>query len=534
MRNILLSMTIVGVAGLASAAPFQPGNLVVLRVGDGTNPLINTGNAVFIEEVSISTGAGVIVQTLTAPTLLTGNQRQCLVSGTATSEGQLLLSGDGSRVHFGCYGRDLGGTGSLASSASATVPRVAAQVLWDGTIDSSTALGDAHTGNNIRTVISFNGAEIYTAGGNEGLRISAFGSTTSQLISNATATGTSTNLRTLGIAAGQLFVSTAQGTNPRLLQIGTGLPNTAGTLMAGVPGMPIDRSFYGFQFLDVSPTVPGLDVLYVADDSAVAPGPGVLKYSLVEGNWVSNGRFAMNGARGLVAGQTVFGLGVAVVADANCADGSTATPATTPLLRRKTVPELRCSLRPRLPPTAASHSHRSLSRTCFATVSSEACLFGHVRRSNLVVGHPGRLREEHQSAEILVRSGIQCLDSMSMAHEPRGVAVVQREPFPVPAQRFSEAIRNRPGRYLQPRFSISQRALACSLSPQQIFLGCPDTQVCAPSEESTVNSKPCAIIALSNGNSGFNSVTELQKRTLKARSRIALALLRTEVPRVSV
>jgi hypothetical protein len=308
---------------VAMAQSFVPGNLLVVRAGDGTQTLVNTGNSVFLDEFDPASKTGLPVRSIALPAVANAPQRQCLLSGTATSEGQITLAGNGAAALVACYGRDLGGTGSLANSTSATVPRVVAVVRFDGSFDTSTALTDAHSGNNIRSAASVDGSVIYTAGGNEGVRLSNVGATTSSVVSAATATGALTNLRTLGIAGGNLFVTTASGTNPRLLQVGTGLPTAPGTLMAGVPGMPTDRSFYAFSFADRSIDIAGVDTLYVADDSGTAPGAGILKYSLVGGTWVSNGRVNAIGVRGLVAGQTSFGFGVAYVAEALCADGTT-------------------------------------------------------------------------------------------------------------------------------------------------------------------------------------------------------------------
>jgi hypothetical protein len=37
---------------LLAATPFTPGNVVVYRIGDGSGSLVNTGNAVFLDEFS--------------------------------------------------------------------------------------------------------------------------------------------------------------------------------------------------------------------------------------------------------------------------------------------------------------------------------------------------------------------------------------------------------------------------------------------------------------------------------------------------
>lgn len=314
--SVLLALPTLALAG---APNFTEGNFVAVRAGDGTATLVNTGNAVFLDEI---TPVGTLVRSLPLPTTANGTQRQCILSGTATSEGMITRSGDGTKLLLGCYGRDLGGTGSLASTTSAVVSRVVAVIGRNAVIDTTTALADAHSANNIRSVASQDGSSFYTAGGNEGVRLALLGASTSSVVSSATAAGNLTNLRNLGIWGGSLFVSNASGTNTRLQQVGTGLPTAAGTLMASVPGMPIDRSFYSYHFADRSAAVAGLDTLYVADDSAAAPGPGVLKYSLVGGTWVANGRAAMAATRGLAAQPGAGGYLIAVAAEADCATGA--------------------------------------------------------------------------------------------------------------------------------------------------------------------------------------------------------------------
>lgn len=318
LAAVLLALPVTVTAGTSA---FTAGNFVVVRVGDGSATLSNTGNAVFLDEIS---PAGTLVRSLPLPTTADGTRRQCILSGTATSEGMLSRSGDGSKLLMGCYGRDLGGTGSLTSTTAAAVNRVIAVIRADAAIDTTTALADAHSGNNIRSAASLDGSSFYSSGGSEGVRLSQLGGTTSTVVSSTTATGNLTNLRNLGIWGGNLFVTNASGTNARLQQVGSGLPTATGTQMAGVPGMPTDRSFYGFHFADRSTDVPGPDTLYVADDSATTPGAGILKYSLVGGTWVANGRVAMVGARGLAAQSGTGGYLIAVAAEADCATGAAA------------------------------------------------------------------------------------------------------------------------------------------------------------------------------------------------------------------
>src|SRR5215475_3121822 len=123
----------------ALPAAFTPGDIVLYRVGDGVAGLTNTGNAVFLDEYSPT---GTLVQSIALPTTASGANKQLIASGTATSEGLLTLSTDNRFLFLTGYGRDLGGSGSVVSTASATVPRVVGRVDAGANIDTSTALTD--------------------------------------------------------------------------------------------------------------------------------------------------------------------------------------------------------------------------------------------------------------------------------------------------------------------------------------------------------------------------------------------------------
>src|SRR5689334_2053035 len=71
---LLLSLLVQFLAGssLVSAASFTTGNLVVLRVGDGTGALSSASAAVFLDEF---TAGGGTVQSLPLPTAASGNNR---------------------------------------------------------------------------------------------------------------------------------------------------------------------------------------------------------------------------------------------------------------------------------------------------------------------------------------------------------------------------------------------------------------------------------------------------------------------------
>src|SRR5262249_31589783 len=171
----------------AVAGPFTPGDLVIYRVGDGTGSLVNTGNAVFLDEY---TPTGTLVQSIGMPTTAGGNQHQLIASGTATSEGLLTLSSDGRYLMLTGYARDLGGSGSVVTTASATVNRTVGRVDASGTVDTSTALTDFADGSNPRSVVSTNGTDIWLGGAAGGVRYTTLGSTTSTQLST-----TVTNIR---------------------------------------------------------------------------------------------------------------------------------------------------------------------------------------------------------------------------------------------------------------------------------------------------------------------------------------------------
>ncbi len=300
-RALCLLLTLCASA-VASAAAFTAGNLAVYRVGDG-GTLVNTGNAVFIDEYSPS---GALVQSIALPTVVAGANKQLIASGTAASEGLLTRSVDGQCLWLTGYARDVGGTGSISGTTALAVPRVVGRVAADGTINTTTALTDFASTVSIRAAAATDCSNAWIAGGNTGVGYVALGSTAVANAGNSIVSTTITNLRQISIAAGQLYISTASGTAVRVGMVGTGLPTTSGNAIAILPGVPTSGEPYAFFFADLSPSVPGVDTLYVASDDAGA----LTKYSLVAGSWVSNGLIGANaddyrGVTGVVSGGTV-------------------------------------------------------------------------------------------------------------------------------------------------------------------------------------------------------------------------------------
>ncbi len=284
------------IAGVCDGASFRPGDVVVYRVGDGVGALSGNGNPVFLDEY---TQGGTLVQSIALPTSTSGAAHQLVASGTATSEGQLTRSADGQYVLLTGYASDLPAAAALASSAAASVPRTVGRVAFDGTIDTSTALGDFADGNNPRAATSTDGTSLWVGGGAGGVRYATVGAASSTQLS-----ADSTNVRFVQIVAGQLYMSTQKG-SLRVATVGSGTPTTAGQSISNLPGFPMTGSPDAVFLADLD-GMPGLDTLYVADEAA-----GLLKYSLVAGHWSVNGTVgtgadAYRGVTGEASGGSVI------------------------------------------------------------------------------------------------------------------------------------------------------------------------------------------------------------------------------------
>ena len=177
----------------------------------------------------------------------------------------------------------------------------------DGTVDTNTRIDDAFGGTNFRSAASVDGSAFYAAGGNSGIRYLPFGNAGP---TTALSSGAVVNFRALGIFGGNVYVSSSASPNYGVNQIGTGLPTAAGAAITLLPGFPTASgpSAYGFYFADLSAAVPGVDVVYVADDN---PTGGIQKWSLVGGTWTLNGTIGgsttalLRGLAGQRAGSAV-------------------------------------------------------------------------------------------------------------------------------------------------------------------------------------------------------------------------------------
>lgn len=270
----------------------DPTEFFVVRVGNGAAALSAAATAVFLERRKIADGMP--VGTARAlPTAVSGTNRRLTLGGTSAAEGELTRSVDGKYLLLGGYDAAVG-TASVGSSMSATINRVIGRLDSAGALDTSTA-ADFFSLNNLRGVTSTDGSALWAAG-SAGIVYTTFGSVAAPSVLLGV------NMRALRIFSGQLFGSSGASTNHGINQIGTGTPTTTATatLLGGFATQPM-TSFYGFLALDRDGTA-GSDVIYAADDRAVASGGGIQRWTLSGATFVLDGTIKKGltaGARGL-------------------------------------------------------------------------------------------------------------------------------------------------------------------------------------------------------------------------------------------
>jgi len=273
-----------GSSGSASAQ-IAPGNLVVVRVGDGLTSLNGTSIVVFLDEY---TTGGALVQTIALPTAAS---TALTLAGNGTSEGFLNQSIDGQYLVLGGY-RAVPGVANIATTTSAARPRVVGRVALDETIDTTTALTDAYSGSFIGSATSNDGTQFWTGGNSASsgsVRYAAsLGATTSTQLST-----TPTNTRVVFVHDGQLYVSASTGAFRGVSRVGTGLPTTSGQTITLLPGFPTTSGPQSFDYFFADD-----NTLYVADDRTSTSG-GIQKWTFNAGAWTL--QYTLNPASGVGA-----------------------------------------------------------------------------------------------------------------------------------------------------------------------------------------------------------------------------------------
>lgn len=279
MKKIyLLFIVFIAVSFVTNALPFTPGNIVVVRVGTNGSPtaLSSAAAPVFLDEY---TPGGGLVQSIPLPTTVSGANLRLTNSGSATSEGSINLSQDRAYLTVVGYDADVA-TAAVVSTTSAATKRVVGVINTNGDINTSTGLGDAYSANNIRGAYTTNGFDIWTAGtatSGGGVRYTNLSSSTSVQLAT-----TPTNVRTVSVYNGQLYVGSSTTGFYGISSVGTNAPTTSGQTVSILPGFPTvsGPSTYGFEIKPFQG-----DVAYVADDRSVASGGGIQKWVLSAGTW---------------------------------------------------------------------------------------------------------------------------------------------------------------------------------------------------------------------------------------------------------
>jgi len=263
--SLTLALTVSAFAG--SITGFTTGNLVVLRVGDGSAALSNASTAIFLDEYNLS---GTLVQSVAIPT---SGENVLTNAGTATSEGMITLSPNGYYLALAGY-NIAPGTAAIASSTSSTTNRKILKV--DNARNFTSLLSStAYSRNNIRGVVT-NGSDYWASGygstaGTNGVQY--FGTGTAGQVSS-----TSTNIRAINIFNNQLYYSSAASTGYGIFQVGTGLPSATSQTSTLMINTGSSTGCYGFV---INPTS---DICYVADDRSSDLG-GIQKWTSSAGIW---------------------------------------------------------------------------------------------------------------------------------------------------------------------------------------------------------------------------------------------------------
>jgi hypothetical protein len=286
MKNILFrvipAVGVIALASMASAAPFTLGNLVVSRVGDGTAALTGNATAVFLDEYT--TAGTAVGNTIPLPTVASGGNFALTLGGTTTSAGHLARSTNGQFLTI--FGVDAPVGTTTPNGNTSFRGRTVAYVNQAGVVNTATRF-DAG-GTTPRMAFTTNGTDTWIAsdvgaGSTGALRYITAGSTTNGVQLNST----TTNIRTVNVANGQLYIGSSTGVGGDfrgVSAVGTGTPTSSAAFslltgmgrLGGLADNGNTDSTYDFYFHNA-------DTVYVTDDDLTAPASGGVQ------KWVRSG-----------------------------------------------------------------------------------------------------------------------------------------------------------------------------------------------------------------------------------------------------
>ncbi len=308
-----------GIFSAKAQTSFTPGNLVIYRVGTGgtgSTALNNRATRVYLDERNPATGA--LVRTIAIPandSATAGTTNKVLTaSGTATSDGLITRSADGRYLVYTGYNSSVDtSTSSVTAASSVTIKRMVGTIDALGNVNTSLALSNVGSGNNVRSAVSEDGTSFWIGAGNGGIKYAKLGDDTA--INILTAPG---NIRGLELFGNQIYFSSSTTTGGRKITLGRlegGFTNKRSTFtrVNGVDTTYVTNnttaSPYQFTILKLNAGY----VMYIADNgNDTIPRSGIQKYSLVDTSWVYNGAIKKTTAVGIVG--TSDGTGIQLFA----------------------------------------------------------------------------------------------------------------------------------------------------------------------------------------------------------------------------
>jgi hypothetical protein len=228
---------------------FAPGDLIAVQRGDGTVNLGSSGYLVFLTEY---TQGGALVQKIAMPDLDAGSTHALLLSGQNGAEGLLNRSANGYFLTLTGYDLPVGRQ-FVTSTFPFQFPRSIALVNGAASVNTSTAISTTQVSG---VNVPYNPLDAVTNDGNEFWLASNLptGDTTDSGILYVGSVGATSATRigpanqgsaAISIAGGQLYSTAPSGD---VQAVGTGLPTTAGQILAGLPNLAADYGNATFGF----------------------------------------------------------------------------------------------------------------------------------------------------------------------------------------------------------------------------------------------------------------------------------------------
>jgi hypothetical protein len=159
MKQVFFSFSFLFLFITTLFGQLTPGNMVILRVGDGSSTLNSNSRPLSLREINQS---GSNVSSYDVPTTDSGSNYRMTLRGSADTEFCINLTQDATKVVFPGYVVDPG-TNNPHSTSSSTIPRGLGYMDNTGAFNTSTTTTD-YSALAIRGVTSYSGTNFYSTG----------------------------------------------------------------------------------------------------------------------------------------------------------------------------------------------------------------------------------------------------------------------------------------------------------------------------------------------------------------------------------